>query len=130
MFLPPSKNIPADQRRLLELYSDLPEQERETLVSFAEFLRQRAAQNDLEQGSSPANIPEPLAIERPDGESVVGAMKRLSKSYFMLDRSLVLDQATTLMTAHIIHGRPAKSVIEELEALFELRYRELTEPKT
>jgi len=114
--------LSAEQRRLLKLYGQLNEADRHSLFAFAEFLTQRKAEAEVE--ASNEALPDPLAIPRPQGESVVGAIKRLSKSYFMLNRGVLLNETSSLMTAHVIHGRPAPQVIDELEALFERRYRE------
>jgi hypothetical protein len=61
---------------------------------------------------------EPRAVSRPTKESVVGAIKRLSHSYHMLDRGAMLHETSTLMAAQVLHGRPAPEVIDELEDLF------------
>lgn len=124
--LSPLPNIPADQRRLLKLYTALGEVDRQSLLSFAQFLHQRAEQAD-ESAPEPAGPPpEPLTIPRPEKESVVGAMKRLSQTYFMVNRSMVLTEASSLMTAHVVHGRPAVEVIDDLEQLFSRHYGNLT----
>ncbi len=112
----------AEQRRLLELYANLGEQDRQTLFAFAEFLTGRAdeAAPAEEQATEPA---EPKLIPRPEQESVVGAIRRLSESYHMLDRSLLLNETSSLMTAHVVRGRAAVEVIDELEELFQQHYR-------
>ena len=116
--LPPKINLPADQRELLQHYRQLDEQDRDTLRAFAEFLAGRAGES---AAAEPVNA-DPKPIPRPDEESVVAAIRRLSESYFMLDRSELLDQTSELMTAHIIHGRASGDVVDELEALFAQRY--------
>jgi hypothetical protein len=40
----------------------------------------------------------------------------------MLDRHLMLDETSTLMAGHVLRGRPARDVIDELEALFARHY--------
>lgn len=64
-------------------------------------------------------------IPRPEEESVVAAIKRLSESYHMLERSALLTETSSLMTAHVMHGRTADEVIDDLEALFQRHYEEL-----
>jgi hypothetical protein len=119
----PANVLSAEQRRLIQLYAGLAEADRQSLLAFAEFLAQRGTGAAADE--APASSPQdPLAIPRPQEESVVGAIKRLSKSYFMLDRSTLLNETSSLMTAHVIHGRPAAQVIDDLEALFERRYRD------
>ena len=108
-------------KKLLELYRKLPQQDRKTLVDLAEFLAARCA------GQKPEPIPEPEKIPRSQDESVVKAIKRLSATYFMLDKSAVLNEASALMAQHVMQGRPASQVIDELEELFETHYQRLCE---
>lgn len=107
----------SDSKRLLALYRRLSEERRHTLLDFAEFLATR----DGDQARAPAI---PAAIERPPQETVVGAMKRLTATYPMLDPTTLLDACSTLMGEHIVQGRPAAEIIDELEALFRRRYEE------
>jgi hypothetical protein len=67
-------------------------------------------------------LQQPHAIQADENESVVGALRRLSKSYFMLQDHSLLDDATRLMSQHVIQGREALEVIEELEILFSNGY--------
>jgi hypothetical protein len=94
----------------------MDERDRETLLALAEFLGSR--------GSPPesAGPKEPKPEPRPPGESVVGAIKRLSRTYYMLDRSAMLNETSSLMAAHVVNGRPAAEVVGELEAMFERYY--------
>jgi len=117
----PSLQQAGDERRLTRLYRSLDEDSRRTLLRFAEFLATSEQERKTEPGARPA-IPEPKVIERPAVESVVGAIKRLSMSYHMLDRRHMLDETSGLMAAHVLHGRPTQEVIEELEALFARHY--------
>lgn len=103
-----------DDARLTALYNRLPAAERETLLAFAEFLVSRSA--------VPLDIT-PRPAERPAQESVVAAIKRLSASYHMLDRSKMLHETSGLMSEHLMQGRPANEVIDELEALFRRHYQ-------
>ena len=113
--------LPAPSRRLLQLYEGLAEGDRATLLAFAEFLAAREGPEPA--GGAPRVFPEPEPIERPAQESVVAAMRRLSATYAMLDRGEVLHQASALMGAHVLQGRPAPEVIDELEALFRREYQ-------
>ncbi len=108
------------QKKLQRLFTALPTAERETLLAFAEFL---AARSQPEV----AAVQEPQRIPRPRDESVVAAMKRLSASFPMLDKAKVLNEASALMAQHILHGREAEEVIDELETLFETHYHRLRE---
>lgn len=109
MLIPEAKKSP--QKRLAEICSVLPEAERKTLLDFAEFLASRC------ESPQPVSLhPEP--IPRPEEESVVAALKRLRLTYPMLDHSRMLHEASALMSQHMIQGREAVEVIDELEVLF------------
>lgn len=102
----------ADERRLLRLYRELSPSRREGLLDYAEFLLVRTQ-------PEAADIPsEPLAIPRPAQESVVKAIKRLRETYPMLDRAKILHETSGLMTQHLVHGKSAPEVIDELEVMF------------
>ncbi len=107
---------------LLASFDRLDEQGRQSLLDYAAFLLQRHAAPASEPG-----VPEPELLPRPEGESVVKAIKRLSSSYFMLDRSSIFHQTSALMSEHILQGRPADEVIDDLEQLFAREYQKLTE---
>lgn len=119
--LSPKGSTSAAQQRLLKLFRNLPAADKEHLVSYAEFLAQRdserVSQDNVEQ--IPADIP------RPTSESVVAAIKRLSETFYMLDKDELLHEASTLMTAHVMQGRDAVKVIDELEVLFRRHYERL-----
>ncbi len=102
----------ADERRLLRLYRALSPSRREGLFDYAEFLLSRA------QPEAPEVPSEPLDIPRPTQESVVKAIKRLRETYPMLDRARILHETSALMTQHLVHGKSAPEVIDELEILF------------
>ncbi len=93
------------------------------LLAFAEFLNQRVVLNvaaipvpEVEE------LLEPLDIPRPKDERVVAAVKRLSKTYPMLDKNKMLGDTSTLMTAHVMQGKEAAEVVDELESLFRREY--------
>ncbi|MES9971510.1 MAG: hypothetical protein ABW092_15870 [Candidatus Thiodiazotropha sp.] len=119
-FVPKQQKLAADQQQLLNLFDQLDPQQRQTLLSFAAFL---TSQGDLESAPEADKIHEPKQIDRPQDESVVKAIKRLSESYFMLERELLLDETSSLMMAHMLQGREAKVVIDELEVLFARHYQ-------
>lgn len=108
------KGAARPEKRLGELYARLPEAERKSLLDFAEFLASRC------EPVASVSL-EPKAIPRPQAESVVAAMKRLRETYPMLDHSKMLHEASGLMAQHLVQGRPAPEVIDELEQMF-LRY--------
>jgi hypothetical protein len=107
--------------RLREILGSLPEVQARALLEFAEFLAAR-------YGGSP-EVTAPLDIPRPEKESVVKAVKRLGATYPMIDRSKMLNETSVLMTQHIIQGRDAVEVIDELEILFRRHYEKITETK-
>jgi hypothetical protein len=111
------------ERRLSELYRSLAPGDQSSLLAFAEFLASRGVA-EVQEAQGPL---EPEQIPRPPQESVVGAIKRLSRSYFMLDRSTMLNDTSSLMGAHVLQGRPAREVIDELEALFAEYYAKYRE---
>lgn len=113
---------PEGERRLLRLYRGLGAAERETLLAFAEFLARRAA-----AARPPEPVPEPEPIPRPAQETVIAALKRLSQTYHMLDKARMLNETSVLVAQHVMQGRPAAEVIDELEALFRAHYERLRE---
>ena len=120
MFPVQQKGKSRPEKRLVELYNRLPEAERKTLLDFAEFLADRAATPQPEVPRQPLDIP------RPAEENVVAAMKRLRQTYPMIDHSKLLNEASGLMAAHMMQGRPAAEVIDELEAMFLLHFEKQT----
>jgi len=112
------------ERRLAKLYRSLNPGDRSTLLAFGEFLATRAAEAKTKESDG---LLEPEPIPRPEKESVVGAIKRLSDSYYMLDRSAMLNDTSTLMGAHVLRGHPSSAVIDELEALFARCYEKYVE---
>ncbi len=101
------------------------------LLEFAEFLLARHGDAAREEGNAVGDVavpsPPPVAIPRPAEETVVKAVKRLRATYPMLDARKLLNQTSELMTQHIVQGREAIEVIEELEILFRTHYEKLTE---
>jgi hypothetical protein len=107
------------ERRLLRSFRALDSDARETLLAFAEFLQSRAR-----PAEAFAAVLEPVLEPRPQQESVVGAIQRLRRTYPMLDGGRMLNETSSLMAAHVLQGRAAAEVIDELEALFAARYDE------
>ncbi len=116
----PIANLTSDQRKLLKLYKGLDAKDQSVLIAFAEFLNKREC--SLENANEQEKPLKPIHIERPEEESVVAAIKRLSSSYHMLDSDMLLTETSSLMTAHLIHGRSASDVIDELETTFAKKY--------
>lgn len=120
------------QKQLLENFLNLNQQGRQMLLEFSEFLTGKYAAGSAQIDATVAvqQTPEPEPIPRPEQESVVAAMKRLSKSYYMIDKSKILNRASTLMTEHMLQGRDAVEVIDELEVVFRSYYEELRAPES
>lgn len=116
----------APERKLRKLFAALAPADRDTLLAFAEFLAAREAPTDAGSLGGAAAAPGPLDIPRPEEESVVGAIKRLSATYPMLDKDKVLHETAGLMAQHVMQGRDSAEVIDELEAVFERHYRLVT----
>ncbi len=106
-------------RRLAEIAGRLPEEQQRTLLQFAEFLL-----NQLPEGEE-VPLPEPKDIPRPEQESVIKAMRRLSETYHMLERGQLLNETSALMAQHVMQGRSAVEVIDELEVVFARHYEKV-----
>lgn len=115
----PPTSASNDERRLIKCFRTLATGDRATLLAFADFLAERTRREVDEEP-----MREPQSIPRPDRESVVGAIKRLSRTYEMLERDALLHETSALMSAHVLQGRPANLVIDELEALFDRHYQD------
>jgi len=111
-----------DEKKLRQIFRDLPETQRQSLLDYAEFLLARIV---------PANepLPEPAILPAKPNESVIGAIKRLSASYPMLDKSKMLNETSMLVTQHVMQGRDKNEVIEELEIIFRRHYEKLSQGK-
>lgn len=108
----------SEQDLLLNHYNALSTVDQKSLLSYAEFLSVRVKVASTEAESN--QIAEILA--RPKDESVPKAIKRLSLSYPMLQDTELLHCCSGLMNDHILKGRAATSVIDELELLFRQYY--------
>jgi hypothetical protein len=112
---------------ILSVLRQLSAADQAAVRSFAEFLVHRAGRQlqPVAAAAVPVDVPEPEAVPRPANEKVVAAVKRLAKTYFMLDKSKMLGVTSELVIQHIVQGRDAAEVIDELEQVFEMHYREL-----
>ena len=104
------------QKQLLTYYSGLDEERQRALLEYAAYLYQRSEKK-------PTVLGEPNIIPRPDEETVVGAIKRLSASYEMIDKQTMLHELSGLMAQHMLQGRPADEVITEIESVFTTQYQ-------
>lgn len=110
-----------EKERLLRLFRALSAPRREALLEYAEFLAAK------EPAEAPTPVSEPLPIPRPAEESVVKAIQRLGRTYPMLDRNQVFHEASAQMARHLLHGVPAREVIDELEAIFRRHFDALAD---
>lgn len=113
-----------EEKKLLGRFRKLSSPQRKTVLDFTEFLAARPVGSSANE-SVATIIPEPKHIPRPQQESVVKAVRRLTQTYAMLDHSKLLHETSDFMTQHIMQGRPAEEVIGQLEAMFERHYQQL-----
>ena len=102
---------------LLVLFEQLAPEQQEKLIAFAEFLNGRAPDPG-------AAVADPVALPRVPGETVTLAIRRLIRTYPMLDRRKLMAEASHLMAQHALEGREAAEVIDELEVVFARHYEQ------
>ena len=122
------------EQQLTGYFRNLGAADQATLLAFAAFLARRSATPaapavadtpDAPVKRPPEIIPEPEIIERPAEESVVGALKRLSKTYPMLDKKVMLNATSDLVATTIMQGADPAGVIDQLEEIFRTHYEQL-----
>jgi len=132
----PTSN-PAPEQRLTQIFAQLATAQQCTLLAFAEFLAAGGAPAQV-PAARPAPVPdqvpthaqsqtqiqEPTPLPRPEQETVIAAIRRLGLTYAMLDREPMLHETAALMSGHVLHGRTAAAVIDDLEVLFRRRYQD------
>ena len=106
--------------QLTNLFESLDDERKQSLSDYADFLLSRG-------GAVIKEIQPPAEIQRPEKETVVGAVKRLKSTYHMVESMAVFSAASALMTDHMVKGRDLVEVIDEMEALFEEEYKKLVE---
>lgn len=131
--MPPQAN--KQERKLIKTFKSLNASNKEALQAFGEFLQTRAGglsvnsvgefQDSSEGSEIEAVASEPLDIPRAENESVIKGIKRLTATYPMVDKENILHPISNLMTSHIIQGRSASEVIDDLETLFLKEYKSL-----
>lgn len=110
-------------KKLLDFYRQLPDDVAQQLLDFAEFLASR----HVAHGKEALEISLPENITRPEKESVVVAVKRLSATYPMINKDKLLDETSSLVSQNMLQGRDAVEVIDELEVIFKKHYEILLE---
>ena len=122
--MPPQAN--KHERSLLKLYKSLDASDKEAFIAFGEFLKSRTGNTTIGNNKNEeVVIDEPVDIPRPEGESVIKAIKRLSATYPMVDKENILHPISDLMTSHMISGRKAPEVIDDLQEVFLNEYKSL-----
>jgi cytochrome c len=109
--------VNGEVQRLIELARSLAPEQRHALLEFAEFL---VARSGTVAAAEP--VAEPQHEPRPDNETVVRAIQRLTRTYPMLDRRKLLVETSRCVESHVLQGRAATEVIEELEIVFARHY--------
>lgn len=105
-------------KNLAAIFDVLDDERKTSLFYYAEYLQSRGNLVEKEIG-------EPVDIPRPEEETVVGAVKRLKLTYPMIGNMSVFSAASSLMTEHMVNGRDAIEVIDEMEKLFEESFEKL-----
>lgn len=105
-------------KSLIKIFESLDAERQTSLLEFAEFLQSKGNLVVKEVGA-------PVEIPRPEKETVVGAIKRLKQTYPMIDSMKVFSSASELMTDHMVKGRDAVEVIDEMEKIFEDFYSKI-----
>jgi len=105
-------------RQLWAALDVLTDEEVASVLDFAQYLRNRRPVLP----KSPLEIAD---IPRPQDESVIAAIRRLTQTYPMLDRDTVFNEASGLMARHVMQGETSEDTIDQLEALFQSRYASL-----
>ena len=104
-----------NKTKLIAIFETLNDEKQTSLLDYAGFLQ---SQGDLVV----TEVAEPIAIDRPEEETVVGAIKRLKITYPMIESMSIFSSASSLMTEHMINGRDSVEVINEMQVLFEEAY--------
>ncbi|MBF0427612.1 MAG: hypothetical protein HQL94_01705 [Magnetococcales bacterium] len=111
-----------EKKQLLALWRELQPQEQKSVLQFAQFLASRQEKEGCEP--LPPTIPDtPLPIPRPEVESAVAGLKRLKKSYPMIEADeQVLGEASRILMGKVMGASDAE-VITQLETFFADRYQ-------
>jgi len=121
---PPMQQLSKNERQLCKFYKQLNEGDRETLLSFAEFLTSKEGVSGRVDSIEEVVLQQPLLIKAMENESVVKGIKRLKSSYFMIEDENLLHQVSALMSEHIMKGVSAQDIIPQVEAVFDTFYQQ------
>ena len=118
----PTPQLSKAERQLCKLYKNLNDNNREALMSFAEFLNSKTL--DLNPKETEAVLQVPLPFEVDENESVVKGIKRLKSSYFMIENEDLLHEVSAFMTQHVMQGVSAVEIMPEIEKVFKKFYEQ------
>ena len=104
------------EKNLLGLFGRLAPAQQHKLMAFAEFLASGASSTERAGRAKPAILP------RPARESLTMAIRRLVRSYPMLNRRKLMSDASHCLAQYALEGRAAHEVIDDLEAVFARHY--------
>lgn len=127
MIPPIVPTVSSTEKKLLSFFKKLTSEDQQTLIKFADFLASVERETELDSGvvTEPLGSLEPKDIPRPKEESVIKAIKRLSQTYDSVDKSTLFNDISALMTEHLMKGREASLIIDELELVFSKAYQKL-----
>jgi len=110
--------LQSTRKKLLSFWCDLGQEDQHALLRYAEF---------LSHSRKPAmtEVADAVFVSPTENESVIGALKRLSAMYPMLDSAKMLDQTSNLVSEHVLRGRAKEDIISEFELLFDAQYQKL-----
>lgn len=103
----------ASLEKILETLSD---ETLATLIDFAEFLQKKYPAKARRRPQAVKRI------ARPEDESVIAAIKRLSRTYPMLDKKILFEQTSVAMSAHVMQDISPEDSIDRLETVFREAY--------
>ena len=104
--LPPKKKQTPSVSQLSAVFEQLSAERQQSLNDFAQFLLlQQGGPKDSSVSQTPLDIP------RPDAESVVAAIKRLAKTYPMLNREALLHESGVIPTRTAVRARESAGTI-------------------
>ena len=113
------------EKYLVQMFSQLTAGDQATLLAFVEFLHERGSPEGATAASQLLEIPAPEQIERPKEETIVGCLKRLAKTYPMLDKKVMLKSTSDLVATNLMKGGDTVETIDELERIFRTQYEQL-----
>jgi hypothetical protein len=123
MLIPRKSKKPSHESRLAEtadIAAQLPDEALVLLHEFAGFLAHKYPPEVVV-------ITEIVPIPRPGKEGVIPAIKRLSKTYPMLDKKVLFEQTSAAMSAHVLKEISSEESIDRLEKVFRKEYDDLIE---